>query len=119
MSLAIICPLVNVFKLTYNLFLIIIISCRLGAKNVHRDVVICNELGLHARSAAQIAKIVQNAKANIWIKRGKEKVDASSIMDILTLASAKGTTITIIIEDPSDIDVLDAVVELVSSGFGE
>jgi phosphocarrier protein len=86
---------------------------------MHRDAVICNELGLHARSAAQIAKIVQKSKADVWIKRGGEKVDASSIMDILTLACEKGTTITVIIEDPSDIGVLDAVVELVNSGFGE
>ena len=88
-------------------------------QKVQKDAVICNELGMHARSAAQIAKIVQNAKANVWIKRGKEKADASSIMDILTLACEKGTTITVIIEDPSDIDVLDAVVALVNSGFGE
>ena len=88
-------------------------------QNVRRDVVIHNELGLHARSAAQIAKIVQKSKADVWIKRGSEKVDASSIMDILTLACEKGTTITVMIEDPSDIGVLDAVVELVNSGFGE
>ena len=88
-------------------------------KNVHRDVIINNALGLHARSAAQIAKIVQKAKANVWIKRGPEKVDASSIMDILTLACEKGTTITIMIEDSSDIDILEAVAELVNSGFGE
>ncbi len=88
-------------------------------QNMHKDVVIRNELGLHARSAAQIAKIVQKSKANVWIKRGREKVDASSIMDILTLACEKGTTITVIIEDPSNIGVLDAVVELVNSGFGE
>ncbi len=88
-------------------------------QNMHKDVVIRNELGLHARSAAQIAKIVQKSKANVWIKRGREKVDASSIMDILTLACEKGTTITVIIEDPSNIGVLDAVVELVNGGFGE
>ena len=88
-------------------------------QNMHKDVVIRNELGLHARSAAQIAKIVQKSKANVWIKRGREKVDASSIMDILTLACEKGTTITVIIEDPSNIGVLEAVVELVNSGFGE
>ena len=88
-------------------------------QSVHRDVVVKNELGLHARSAAQIARIVQNASANVWIKRGGEKVDASSIMDILTLACEKGATITVIIEDPSDIGVLDAVVALVNSGFGE
>jgi phosphotransferase system HPr (HPr) family protein len=88
-------------------------------KNVHKDVVITNELGLHARSAAQIARLVQKSKSNVWLKRGREKVDASSIMDILTPACEKGTTITVIIEDPSDIGVVDAVVELVNSGFGE
>ena len=84
-----------------------------------RDVIIKNELGLHARSAAQIAAIVQNARAAVWIKRGEEKVDAASIMDILTLACEKGTRISIIVDNPSDIDILNAVVELVDSGFGE
>ncbi len=84
-----------------------------------REVIIKNELGLHARSAAQIAAIVQNAKAAVWIKRGEEKVDAASIMDILTLACEKGTRISIIADNPSDIDILNAVVELVDSGFGE
>jgi phosphotransferase system HPr-like phosphotransfer protein len=40
-------------------------------------------------------------------------------MDMLTLACEKGTTITIIVDDPSDIDILNAVAELVDSGFGE
>ena len=84
-----------------------------------REVIVQNELGLHARSAAQIAAIVQNAKAAVWIKRGDEKVDASSIMDILTLACEKGTRISIIVDNPSDIDILNAVTELVDSGFGE
>ena len=90
-----------------------------SSKKYCRDVVIKNELGLHARSAAQIAGIVQNAKSAVWIKRGDEKADASSIMDILTLACEKGTTISIIIDDPSDIDILNAVFELVDNGFGE
>ena len=45
--------------------------------------------------------------------------DASSIIDILTLACGKGTKITIIIEDWADINILDAIVDLVDSGFGE
>ena len=84
-----------------------------------REVIVQNELGLHARSAAQIVAIVQNAKAAVWIKRGDEKVDASSIMDILTLACEKGTRISIVVDNPSDIDILNAVAELVDSGFGE
>ena len=90
-----------------------------SGKSVFRNVIIKNELGLHARSAAQIAKLVQNSKAAVWIKRGDEKADASSIVDILTLACEKGSTITIIIEDPTDIDILKTTAEMVESGFGE
>ena len=78
-----------------------------------------NELGLHARSAAQIAHIAGNSAANVWLKKDDKKADASSIIDILTLACGKGTKITIIIEDLADIDLLDAIVDLVDSGFGE
>jgi phosphotransferase system HPr (HPr) family protein len=84
-----------------------------------RVTTIKNELGLHARSAAQIADIAQNSSANVWIQKDNEKADASSILDILTLGCAKGTKITIIIEDPADIQILDAIVDLVDSGFGE
>ena len=87
--------------------------------NVYRDVIIKNELGLHARSAAQIAKLVRNSIAPVWLKKGDETADASSIVEILTLACEQGSTLTIIIEDPADIDILNAVAELVDSGFGE
>ena len=87
--------------------------------NRSRDVTIKNELGLHARSAAQIAKLVKNAKASVWLKKDDETVDASSIVDILTLACEKGSTLTIVIEDIADIDILNAVADLVDSGFGE
>jgi len=78
-----------------------------------------NELGLHARSAAQIAHIAGNSAANVWLKRDDKMADASSIIDILTLACGKGTKITIIIEDRADINILNAIVDLVDSGFGE
>ena len=85
----------------------------------YRYATIINDLGLHARSAAQIADIAQNSIANVWIKKEEDKADASSILDILTLACAKGTQITIIIEDPADLPILEAIGDLVDSGFGE
>ena len=85
----------------------------------HRDTTIKNELGLHARSAAQIAGIAQNSIANVWIQKDAEKADASSILDILTLVCTKGTKITIIIEDLGDLPILNAIADLVDSGFGE
>ena len=78
-----------------------------------------NELGLHARSAAQIARIAGNSAANVWLKKEDKKADASSIIDILILACEKGTKITIIIEDWADVNILNAIVDLVDSGFGE
>lgn len=84
-----------------------------------RDLIVVNELGLHARSAAKIAELAQNSTAAVWIKKGKTKADASSILDILTLACEKGSKIRLIIEDKADIDILDAITDLVKHGFGE
>ena len=78
-----------------------------------------NELGMHARSAAQIARIAGNSASKVWLKKGDKMADASSIIDILTLEAGKGTKITIIIEDWTDTNILHAIVDLVESGFGE
>ena len=85
----------------------------------YKHTTIKNELGLHARSAAQIADIAQNSIGTVWIQKDDEKADASSILDILTLACPKETNITIIIEDPGDLPILNAIADLVDSGFGE
>lgn len=84
-----------------------------------RDVVIINELGLHARSAAEIAKLAQNANSKVWLIREKERVDASSIIDILSLGCSKGSKITLKIDEDSDINILNKIIELVKKGFGE
>jgi phosphocarrier protein HPr len=84
-----------------------------------KDVIINNPLGLHARAAAKIAAIVKNVKANVWIIKDGEKVDASSVIEILTLACAQGSKITITIDDQSDVNILNDLVKLVESNFGE
>ena len=84
-----------------------------------REVVIVNELGLHARSAAKIAALAQNSKEAVWVKKEAEKADASSIVDILTLACEKGSKITLIIEDKADRPILEDIVNLIETGFGE
>ena len=84
-----------------------------------REVVIVNELGLHARSAAKIAELAQNSKAAVWVQKDAEKADASSIVDILTLACEKGSKITLIIEDKADRPILANIANLIETGFGE
>jgi phosphocarrier protein HPr len=90
-----------------------------SANEFSRRVTITNDLGLHARSAAKIAKLVQNVKSNVWIIKDGKKADASSIIDVLTLVCPKGSIITLTIDDQSDLGILNDLVQLIESGFGE
>ncbi|MBT8351479.1 MAG: HPr family phosphocarrier protein [Deltaproteobacteria bacterium] len=84
-----------------------------------KEVIIVNELGLHARSAAKIAKLAQNAKSTIWVMKDRDKVDASSIIDVLTLACPKGSKIELSADSQVDIDIINDIIELIESGFEE
>jgi phosphocarrier protein len=84
-----------------------------------RNVTIINELGLHARSAAKIAKIAQQAHAKVWIFKDAVRVDAASVIDILTLEATKGSSVTFEIDSPSDIEILAKLEKLVQNSFEE
>jgi len=84
-----------------------------------RQVLIQNELGLHARVAASIAKVAQLANSNVWMKKEGEKVDATSVIDILTLACPKGSRVTLTIDDGSDMKILNRIVEMMEKNFEE
>jgi phosphocarrier protein HPr len=90
-----------------------------SGSDLSRKVTIVNELGLHARPAAKIAQIARCAAATVWAIRGAEQADASNIMELLTLACEKGTTLTFTAVDPADRHILEALVQLVESGFEE
>ncbi|NNK84639.1 MAG: HPr family phosphocarrier protein [Desulfobacterales bacterium] len=84
-----------------------------------KKVVIVNELGLHARSAAKIAQLAQNAKSTIWVIKDRDKVDASSIIDVLTLACPKGSKIELSADSQVDIDIINDIIALIERGFEE
>ena len=84
-----------------------------------KDVIVVNELGLHARSAAKIAELAREATSKVWVQKNEERADARSILDILTLACEKGSKLTIVIDDRSDMETLNRIVDLVINGFGE
>ena len=88
-------------------------------KELSRNIILTNKLGLHARPAAMIAELAKNAKSKVWITRGDDKVDASSIIDIMTLACMNGSEITLQVGDVSDIDILKKIIGLFETGFGE
>lgn len=91
----------------------------ISAIGLSKNVTITYPLGLHARSAAKIAKLVKKARSKVWIIRNKDKADASRIIDILSLAAIKDSKLTLLIEDPSDIDILNDLAQLIENGFGE
>jgi phosphocarrier protein HPr len=84
-----------------------------------RDLTIPNRLGIHARSAAQIARIAQAARSKIWIIRDGERADAKSVIDVLSLCCGQHTVITVEAADGADREIFQQIVELVESGFGE
>jgi phosphocarrier protein HPr len=84
-----------------------------------KNVTITNPLGLHARSAAKIAKLVKKARSKVWIIKGKDKADASRIIDVLSLAAITDSKLMLLIDDPSDIEILNDLAQLIENGFGE
>jgi phosphocarrier protein len=80
---------------------------------------VVNELGLHARSAAAIARLAAKARSGVSVSKEGRAADASSVMDLLTLECPRGTELTVSVRDASDAAILEQIVELVRSGFGE
>lgn len=78
-----------------------------------------NPLGLHARTAAKIAAIARGARGGVYVIRDGEAVNAGDMLDLLTIACPQGTTVTIKIDNPRDLQILEAIVQLIHNGFGE
>ena len=88
-------------------------------ESLSHKITIKNLLGIHARPAAKIAEIVKKAKQNVWLSTQDSKVDASSIIDILTLGGCMGTKILVQVETSEDIGILKMICDLFESRFGE
>ena len=83
------------------------------------EVTIKNRLGLHARAAAKFVHLASRYRAQIRVSRGARVVDGKSIMGILLLAAAHGTSIAISADGADEHEAMAALCELVESGFGE
>ena len=84
-------------------------------------VIIHNQLGLHARAAAQLVRLAGSFKSRIMLERIDNAVvsDAKSILSVLTLAAAKGTELELKIDGEDEQKALRAIEEIFSNGFGE
>ena len=89
------------------------------ADAISRELLIINQRGLHARASAKFVQMVERFNAEVWVTRGGETVGGTSIMGLMMLAAAPGTTIVVSVKGPEAEAALDAITELVASKFNE
>ena len=83
------------------------------------SVTVVNQLGMHARAAAKFVHLATRYASRVRVARDAREMDGKSIMGILLLAAARGSTITISAEGNDESAAVKALVALVQSGFGE
>jgi phosphocarrier protein HPr len=84
-----------------------------------QEVTVVNRLGMHARAAAKFVHLATRFEARVRVARDGREMDGKSIMGILLLAAARGSTITISADGADEQDAVAALAALVQSGFGE
>ncbi len=86
---------------------------------VKHDVTITNNIGLHARPATFFIQKANSYKASIWIEKDDRKVNAKSLLGVLSLGIAKGMTVTLVAEGADEAIAIEGLVELVQNSFAE
>ena len=84
-----------------------------------RTVAVVNQLGMHARAAAKFVHLATRFESRIRVVRDHREMDGKSIMGVLLLAAARGSTVTISADGIDEGSAVDALAALVSGGFGE
>ena len=84
-----------------------------------QDALIINKLGLHARASAKLTQLASSFKSEVMLSRNNRRVNAKSIMGVMMLAAAKGTTISIETDGADEAEAMRALVALINNYFGE
>ncbi len=84
-----------------------------------KEVTINNQVGLHARPATFFIQKANEHKSSIWIEKDERRVNAKSLLGVLSLGIIKGTVITIIADGVDEEDAVIALCELINSNFSE
>ena len=84
-----------------------------------KEVLVQNQVGLHARPATFFIQKANEFKSSIWVEKEERRVNAKSLLGVLSLGIVKGTTITLIADGADEKEAVEALVELVKDNFGE
>ena len=83
------------------------------------EAVIVNKLGLHARPSARLTALASKFASEIWLTKNTRRVNAKSIMGVMMLAAARGSTLLIEATGPDETEAVAALQELIGTGFEE
>jgi phosphocarrier protein len=86
---------------------------------ISRSLTITNSVGLHARPATFFVQKANTFKSSIWIEKEDCRVNAKSLLGVLSLGISKGTSITLIADGNDEGLAVDGLAELIDGGFGE
>ncbi len=86
---------------------------------VSNEVTVKNSVGLHARPATFFIQRANEFKASIWVEKDERRVNAKSLLGVLSLGIVKGTKISIIADGSDEDDAVKTLVELIESNFSE
>lgn len=86
---------------------------------VSSEVTVNNSVGLHARPATFFIQRANSFKSSIWVEKDERRVNAKSLLGVLSLGIVKGTNITIVADGTDDEEAVKTLVEVIESNFSE
>ncbi|MDO4998489.1 MAG: HPr family phosphocarrier protein [Neisseria sp.] len=84
-----------------------------------QDIEIINKLGLHARASSKFVQTAAAFQSEVWVSKNDKRVNGKSIMGLMMLAAAKGSTITLETEGADEAAAMAALCALINDYFGE
>ena len=84
-----------------------------------KDIAVENQVGLHARPATFFIQKANEFKASIWVEKDERRVNAKSLLGVLSLGIVGGTTIRLIADGSDEQQAIEGLVKLIESGFNE
>ena len=84
-----------------------------------QEITVNNEVGLHARPATFFIQKANEYKSAIWVEREERRVNAKSLLGVLSLGIVGGASIRILADGPDEQDAVNGLVQLIETGFAE
>ena len=86
---------------------------------ISKNVTIQNNVGLHARPATFFIQKANTYQSSVWVEKEERRVNAKSLLGVLSLGITKGMTVTLIADGSDEKEAIDGLAELIDTNFGE